>query len=564
MDISISSMVLSLLAAPARLGVGLVRRVQLRGRVVVEVGLGHDGSAGRRSLASDLAVLEGLRRMADDPAVRAVVVDLRNISAGWATLQQLRQALVHLRDCGKLVVTHLDAASTREVYLASAADRVWLTPSGEVFLQGVGAHMSFYGDALKRVGVVVELEAAGAYKSFGEPFTRAWPTRANREQTGELVGDLQEQLVSTIAAARGLSAEAVVGLMAESPLSAERALEAGLVDALAYPDQAHDRLEELLDGARRVSFRRYARWSRWSRRLAALGRGADQVAVVHLEGSIVQGAETSGGAGHRIDADRVVPVLDHLRRDPHVRAVVLYVNSPGGSALASDLIARAVRRIVEKKPVVALFGDVSASGGYYLSAPALELFAEAGTITGSIGVVGGKLALGPAAERFGVHHERIAAGPDSGLLNPWAPLTPDQRRRFRETLTRTYDRFLKVVSAGRKQPIEAIHAVAQGRVWTGQQALERGLVDHLGGLPDALRRVRVLAGIDPANDRVQHVRFAPPRYRVLQALLAGGVQARDLVSLALDSLGTAGRLARMVRDRPMQALLLLPYDIESS
>lgn len=564
MDVSISSMVLTVLAAPARLGVGLVRQLQLRGRVVVEVQLGHDGSGGRRTLASDLAVLEALRRMAGDPKVRAVIVDLRNLSAGWATLQQLRQALVYLRERGKLVVTHLDAASTREIYLASAADRVWLTPSGEVLLQGVGAHLSFYGDALKRVGVVVELEAAGAYKSFGEPFTRAWPTRANREQTGELVSDLQEQLVTVIAKARGLTAEAVVALMAASPLSAERAVEAGLVDALAYPDQARDRLEELLDGARRVSFHRYARWSRWSRRLAALGEPAGHVAVVHLEGSIVQGAEASGGAGPRIDADRVVPVLEHLRADPDVRAVVLYVNSPGGSALASDLIARSVRRIVEKKALVAVFGDVSASGGYYLSAPALELFAEAGTITGSIGVVGGKLALGPAAERWGVHHERISAGPDTGLLNPWSPLTPEQRRRFRETLTRTYDRFLKVVSAGRKQPLEAIHAVAQGRVWTGQQALERGLVDHLGGLPEALGRVRVLAGMGPSQDRVQHVRFAPPRFRVLQALLAGGVRATDLVSLALNSLGTAGRLARMVRDRPMEALLLLPYDVEAS
>lgn len=562
MQLSPVSILLGLLAfLPLQL-VRAVRMLQRRGRVVVKAKLGSDGSGGRRSLAGDVALLEALRRISDDPKVRGVVVDLRNVTVGWATLQELREAIEELRSNGTLVVTHLDTASTRELVLASAADRVWLTPSGDVFLQGVGAHLNFYGDALKGLGVVVDMEAAGAYKSFGEPFTRAFPTQANREQTGALVGDLQAQLVAQLAEARGLEPATVEALMAESPLSADRALEAGLVDGLAYADQADDRLEDLLDGARTVSLRAYSRWARWEERLRRLTQAHQHVAVVHLEGPIVHGAEAAGGAGPRIDADRVVPVLESLRRDGSAQAVVLYVNSPGGSALASDLIARSVRRIVEKKPVVALFGDVSASGGYYLSAPALELFARPGTITGSIGVVGGKVALGPALERVGVHHERIAAGPDSGLMNPWSPLTPDQRRRFRQTLSRTYDRFLKVVSAGRKQPVEAIHAVAQGRVWTGRQALDNGLVDHLGGLDEALARVRVLASMDPRHDRVLHVRFPPPRYQVLQALMAGGAQVRDLVGAALGSLGPAGRMASMVRQHPMQPLMLLPYEVD--
>ena len=337
------------------------------------------------------------------------------------------------------------------------------------------------------------------------------------------------------------------------------------MDGLAYADQAESLLDALLDGkARRLSLRRYARLAGWQRRLRRWGRSSRHIAVLHLEGPIVHGAEASGGAGQRIDADRVVPVLDALRESPSTRAVVLYVNSPGGSALASDLIARAVRRLGENKPVLALFGDVSASGGYYLSAPASEIIAREGTITGSIGVVGGKVTIGPALGRLGVHHERISAGPDSGLFDPLTPLSEAQRARFRVMLGRTYDRFLRIVSAGRKRPIEAVRAVAEGRVWTGRQALERGLVDHIGGLDLALSRARVMASFDEDEDAVRHHRFSPPRFAVVQALLSGrpGAWARDLLTAGLDAAGAGALLAQMVRQHPMQPLALLPYDVD--
>lgn len=542
--------------------VTLLRRVQLRKRPVVHLSLGSE-----RTLSSleETRQLDLLHTLANDRQVRAVVLDLRELNRGWASLQDLRAALVTLRESGTVVVAHLDTLTTRELYLASALDRLWLTPVGEVFLQGIAAHLNFYGDALASVGVVVDLEAAGTYKSFGEPYTRAFPTRANREQTQAVVCGLQDQVLARIAEGRGLEAEDLNGLFAASPLSAESALEAGLVDALLYADEAETALEELLgEEPRTLSAGRYARLARWSRALFQQGKTQGRVAVVHLEGPVVESDKSQSAAA--IASERVVPALDALREDAAVSAVVLAVNSPGGSALASDLIARAVRRLGEEKPVVAAFGNVSASGGYYLSAPAAEVVARPGTLTGSIGVVGGKVAIGPALERLGVHQERVGSAPETGLFHPWRPLTPDQRGRFRAMLARTYARFLQVVSAGRRLPLEAVEAVAEGRVWTGAQAKEVGLVDHLGDLKVAVHRAGRLADLPPPEQRLVHIRFPPSRTRRLRALLGAQVNdtpvaSADWVDQGLAALGPSSRLARLVRQHPLQPLLLLPYEV---
>ncbi len=314
--------------------------------------------------------------------------------------------------------------------------------------------------------------------------------------------------------------------MNEAPISAEEARALGLVDGVAFPDQVHAALEELLGGEQRVvPLRRVSFWLNVERWLARIGTRSERVAVVHLEGAVTHGVEPSAGSGPRIEAERVVPALEALREDDCVKAVVLYVDSPGGSALASDLIARSVVRLQAAKPVISVFGDVAASGGYYIAAPSAELIAQEGTLTGSIGVVGGKLVYGEAAERLGVSSEAIVAGPNATIFSPWEPFTPAQRARFRQSLERIYARFVQVVAAGRKAPIESIERVAQGRVWTGRQALGHGLVDRIGGLDLAVRRARELAGFSGSVSTI-HVRFPPPRFRLLSALLGrnGAVQ----------------------------------------
>lgn len=547
--------------------VRLLRRWQLGTRRLVELRLTH--VAPRRPTADlsldTLAVVDALRL---DPMVRGVLLDLHGVQFGTATLQALHAALLTLRAAGKLVAVHLDAAGNNELVLASAADRVWMTPSGQVDLFAPAARLTFFARALRRVGITVDLEAAGAYKSFGEPYTRDWASSPNREAMTSLVDDLHRQLVETIASGRRIDPEKVEEALRQSPLDPTDALALGLIDGVAYPDQVRTELEALLSvPCRPLSFLAYSRLARLERWLQRLGQPSPAVVVVSLAGPILHTAEGIGGGRRRIDAGQVVPALDRLRERDDVRAVVLYVDSPGGSALGSDLIARAVQRLASAKPVVAVFGDVSASGGYYLSAPAAELIARPGTITGSIGVVGGKVVVGAGLAQLGVASEVVGGGANSGFYGPWEPFTDGQRERFRLSLSRTYDRFLAVVAAGRRCPVAAIRPHAEGRVWTGAQALERGLIDRLGGLDDGIRRARTLAGLDPDVRDVVHLRFPTARLLALSSLLsrsAAPAASTDLLSLLLRAGGQAGAMVDLVRQMPNQPLALLPWTFEDA
>lgn len=535
-------------AFPPLLAVRGLRRLQRRRSRLVRVDLAGIGG----TLGAELALLDALSLLAADPAIEAVLLDLRGHKLGLAGLHSLRAALLHLRASGKRLHTHVDAIGLRELFLASACDRVWLTPAGEAHLAPLEAQLLFFGGLLDTIGVQVDMEAAGTFKSFAEPYTRSHPSPANRTALAALLGDLQEQLVEAIAEGRHLAPAVVEEALQIGLLSAEQLLALGLVDALAYPDTVEAELEATHGPARRwLPLPRHSRLARWERRLRRRGAPRSPTCVVvHLEGPIVQGDEAEGGAGSRVRADRVVPVLDELREDEDVGAVVLYVNSPGGSALASDLIARAVSRLNAAKPVVALFGDVSASGGYYLSAPASEILASPCTLTGSIGVVGGKVALGGALTRVGLFPASVTAdGSEGGMWGPFAPFTPSQRVAFRAMLDRTYARFLQVVATGRRRPVEEIAPHAEGRVWTGRAAQERGLVDHLGGIELAVERARALAGLGPGL--TVHISFAASRLDRLKSLLRqGGVSLLNLPVALL-----------LFRRRPAEALALLPYTL---
>ncbi|MEL6347784.1 MAG: signal peptide peptidase SppA, partial [Myxococcota bacterium] len=417
---------------------------------------------------------------------------------------------------------------------------------------------------LQRFNIQVQLEAAGDYKSFGEPYTRAYASPANREQMLALYGDLQNQLVQGIANGRDLTEQGVQQLLARSPLAAEDALEAKLIDELLYIDQVDDKLKAMLgqDDLRIISLRGYGRLARAERWLSSLGRKDSVVAVVHLEGPIVMGGD--GIQGRRITAKQVVPVIRQLGRDDNVKAVVLRVDSGGGSALASDLIARAVRKLGEDKPVVAVYGNIVASGGYYLSVVARELIARPGTITGSIGVVGGKVVVSGALAKQGLTGDYIEAGPDVGMLGPFRPFTDEQRKRFKEYLRRTYDLFLNIVAGGRRVPVSAIEPVAQGRVWTGRQAKERELVDHFGGLRTGISRARMLSGLQRGEGLVMHLDFTPSRIQTLSSLANNAQLGQvDPMALALQLGGDNAQLLRLLKEQPGQALALCPWILDA-
>ncbi len=551
------------LFAPARLVLFLFARLLLSGRRVLRVPLGAS-RLGDPPLSPAEAVLL-LDEIAKDRRIRAIVLDLRGLSGGFAAVEDLRAAVLRLRSAGKLVVTHLDGVTLKDLSLAAAADRIWLTPSGESWLMPLGTEQMHLAGAFARFGVQVQMLSAGTFKSFAERYSRSAPSPAARVATETVLQGIQDQVLNNIASDRRISRAPVDSLLESSPAPAEALLAAGIVDALYYPDQAKEGLSELLDGAGRP--RGLAGWDRlrrWDRFLSGASQRSPRILVVHLEGPVVMGAEAMGGGGPRIDADRVCAALDALSPDWGLSAVVLAINSPGGSALASDLIGRSVQRLGARLPTIAVLGDVAASGGYYIAAPAAEIIARPSTITGSIGVVGGKLVFREAAARFGVHAASIGLGADAGLMSAFQPWTPDQERRYEASMRRTYARFLAVVAGGRGRPVAAIEPFAQGRIWTGRQALAHGLVDHLGDLSFALERARIRAGLDSDTATVGHLHFRPPRMRVLQTLLGLG-QARvgpDLWGAAADSLGPLSFVLSSLWKNPGEPLVIAPLELD--
>lgn len=510
-------------------------------------------------------LLAQLRRVPDDGTVSAVLLRIDAPPGNWASCQDLREVIETIRESGRCVYAWVEAPGNAEMWLAASCDRVFMLKTGELGLVGVGAELTFFGAALSRLGIECDFEAAGAYKSFGEPYTRSFASAENREAMEQIVGDLQRQFVEGLAEGRDLTVPRVDELVGQAPMSAAAALEAGLVDQLCYPDEMERWLEdEHGPGAKIVSFGSWARGDGLVHWLQGWGGPSDSVAVVHLEGPIVV---DDSRPGNLVRARRVVPLLRGLREDESVRAVVLHVNSPGGSAMASDLIWREVELLQRDKPVIASFEDVAASGGYYLAAPAAEIVARPGTLTGSIGVFGGKLVAREGMRKLGVHSQSVGAAPNATMYSTSQRFTDEQRVRFRASLQRVYDGFVHRVAAGRRRPTEALEPHCRGRVWTGRAAGTRGLVDREGDLFFAVDRARSLAGLSARGFRRVDLSSQPARSalsRLISQTLRGIVPGRSAMHAVLrSSLATPFRAAALdlILRLEGEPLALLPFDV---
>lgn len=506
-----------------------------------------------------------LTRIAGSDAVRGLHLVIEQAGGGWARLAAARAALQRIRASGKFVVIELEHCGNAELYLASVADRVWLRPMGDVAALGVAAVLRFAGDAFARLGVRFDFEAAGAYKSFGEMYTRSFASAPNREAMEALVGELQAELEGAVAEGRGIAPEVVRRVFTEGPLAAADALAMGLVDRVGYADECRAELEGRLGGPfRTVALHRWLRIDAVRDGLERWIEGRPRVIVLHLDGPVVDGEGPPGTPA--IAAVPVCRALRALREDDGVKGVVLAVQSPGGSALASDLIWREVEQLVRKKPVIAAFGDVAASGGYYLAAPATEIWALPNTLTGSIGVVGGKLVVGGALAQVGVHSEIVAGAPHATMYGAESAFSPSERARFREGLERFYRGFVERVAAGRRRPYAAVEEHARGRVWTGRRAVELGLVDRIGDTTGAVARVATLAGAHDVS-RVD-VRIAPRTSRLARLARAWMETAMpealgDVAGIAAVA-GVVGLTAvpRLLLGAQGRPLALWPWEVE--
>jgi protease-4 len=450
-----------------------------------------------------------IRRAAKDDRIAGLIARVQVAAAAAGPVQELREAIVEFSDVKPSLAWAETYPGTMSYYLASAFREVWMQPSGTVGLVGFATNALFLRDALAKAGVQAQFIARGEYKSAANMFTQENYTDAHREADGRLIESLHEQVLAAVAASRHIEAADIDALADKAPLLREDAVTGRLVDRIGFRDEAYARIAELVgapdvspddpDAPPRLYLSRYARTPTSAPSLPGR-KSKPTIAVVTLAGPIVsgRGGRTLSPLGtSSAGGDTIAAALREAGADDEVSAVVLRVDSPGGSVTGSETIWREVVRLREAgKPIVASMGAVAASGGYYVSMAADAIVANAGTLTGSIGVVTGKLVARELKDRLGIGSDVVRTNRNADAWSVNAPFTDEQHAHVEAEADLFYTDFVQRVADGRGMTVESVDAVARGRVWTGADALARGLVDELGGLRTAIDRAKALAGLD--------------------------------------------------------------------
>lgn len=496
-----------------------------------------------------------LRKAAADRRIRAIVLEPRGLLVGWAKLEELRADLEQFRKSGKPLYAYLKTPGTREYYLATAASRVFMAPEDELNLKGMRVELMYFRKTLDKLGVQVDIEHAGKYKDFGDMFTRTSMSPETQEVMNSILDSLYGNLLQRIGQGRHKSVDEVRAILDRGPFLSAQALQHGLVDELRYEDEMFGALKSALRAGeiRRVSQRVYARVP-----LSAVGlEGRQRIAFVTAEGGITRGDSDGDGFGPEgeIQSESFDRLLRRVASDASIRGVVVRIDSPGGEVFASDAIWREMNLLSRKKPVVISMSDAAASGGYYIAMSGDPIVAYPGTLTGSIGVVYGKADLHGLYDKLGITKDYLTRGRFADIDSDYKPLTPVERNKLREAIDENYRAFVAKVAASRKRPFDQIEPLAQGRVWLGSQAKERGLVDELGGIDAAISTVKRKAGISAA-EKITLVTY-PPRRSIFEVMFGRSQEG------AMDS-----KLARLLKDWQAKVwirggmLRLMPYRIE--
>jgi protease IV len=518
-------------------------------------------------------VLDALRRARADRRVRALVVRLGGRPVGLAIVQELRAAIREFAGTGKATVAWAEtfgefSAGNVPYYLATAFDKIWLQPSGDLGLTGIAVERPFLRGALDKVGADFQVAKRYEYKSAAEQLTEQGFSEAAREETERLTTSITEQLIGAIAERRGLSREEVTDLVNRGPFLAAEGLTAGLVDALGYRDEVYASVRETAGpDAVLLYLSRYQR----SRALAEKARNLppprhdDVIGVIYATGPIRRGRSGRGPlSGGAMGSDTIAAAIRTAAADDQVKAIVLRVNSPGGSYVASDTIWREVVRARDGgKPVVASMGDVAASGGYYIAMAANTIVAQPATITGSIGVLTGKPVVGEALGRLGITSDSVVTGAHAAMFSQYNAFTEDEWTLVNNWLDHIYADFTGKVAQGRGMSGERVHELAKGRVWTGADALANGLVDELGGLDRAVAAARRAAGLSMTAPVRIYPRTSPvDRLRPVTSSESHGAAGARLAdgplgqALLAESWGPAWRVAVAAGLSPLGPLAL--------
>ncbi len=520
------------------------------------------------------SLLAQFRKAKVDKRISAVLLDIDMPEEGWAKAEEIRAAIADFRTSGKPVYAFMEMGLNKDYYIASACDRVFLPPPGDLFTIGLAADVMFFRGSLDKLGIYPDIFHIGKYKTAADMFTQKQMTDAHREFMNSLLDDLFGRFVEAIAKARNKSPEEVKALIDNAPYNAAQAKDAGLIDGALYRDEVEKELKKRLgyQDSDELHIAKAGDYRQISQESLGLNKG-DKIAVVYAAGDIVSGKSEFGGSGETtIGSDSLVKTLEEARDDRGVKAIVLRIDSPGGSGLASDIIWRAIESVKEKKPVVVSMSDVAASGGYYIACNANKIVAEPSTITGSIGVLAGKPVVKGLYDWLGITNEYVVRGQNAGMFRETEKFSDSERKKFEDLVKGTYyEEFLPKVAKGRGKSTDEIDKIGQGRVWTGQQGKERGLVDEYGGLDKAIEIAKQLANI-PEDKGVQRVIMPRPPSFLEQLMSSGGaddsetraaLKQREAIAAALPEDARRAFLYLQLLDRAKNGDVLyrLPFDL---
>jgi len=501
-------------------------------------------------------ILANIKKAKEDANIDGIYLDFTMIPAGMATIEEIRSALIDFKASGKFILSYADTYTQSTYYLASIADKVYLNPEGLLSWTGMRSEIMFFKEALEKIGIEAQIIRHGKFKSAVEPFMYNQMSPENREQIMTYMGSIWNHMLTRISESRNISIEQLNELADNLTLNnADAALEHGFVDGLKYKDEILAELKELTKKkeSEKIKNVTLAKYTKVPKKRKSLEK--DKIAVVYASGSVIMGE----GAEGTIGSDRISKAIREARKDSTIKAIVFRVNSGGGSALASEVIWREVKLAQQVKPVIASLGDVAASGGYYIVAPAEKIVANPNTITGSIGVFGiipnGKKLLN---DKLGIHVDVAKTNKHADIYSFSRPLSAKEKETIQLNIEGVYETFITHVAEGRGMTKEEIDEIGQGRVWSGANAIEIGLIDEFGGLEKAIEIAAQTANLE--KYRVIDYPKLKDTFQKLLEDLQGNVKA----SILKKELGNEYKYYQRLQDlKNMQGIQArIPYDIE--
>ncbi|MFO0948691.1 MAG: signal peptide peptidase SppA [Planctomycetota bacterium] len=528
------------------------------------------------------AIVGRIHAAGKDSKINALLLDIEASQMGWGQVYELRQAIAEFKKSGKPAYATVGDGSSGTYLVAAAADEVLVPPAGWLMLTGLRMEVTYFKNLFDKLGIRADILQMGDFKGAGEPFTRASMSEELKKQLSSVLDDYFEQMVAIIAESRKLAPEKVRQAIDDGPYTADEAKVAGLIDRVEYVEELRSRIQKE-KGVEKVVFKMNYGRKDVAREFEGFGglmkmmtmmagpppamvaqaNKRPKIVLLYATGTIMVGKSSAGWGGETMGSETMIQAIREAASDATVKGIVLRVDSPGGSALASDLMWEELRK--SGKPIVVSMGDTAASGGYYIAMGADKIFAEPGTLTGSIGVVGGKIALRGLFDKVGLSTEVLSRGKHANILSIDEPFSDSERKAYGRLMRAIYLQFTSKAAAGRKMAPAELEKLAGGRVWTGRQAKANGLVDELGTFEDAIAAAKSLAKI-PADEAIEY-KVLPKTPTILEALLGSVDQdtPRDARILNAWLPELAGMFEAFAKVQPLareRFLFIAPFELK--